>query len=63
MYTVIQKKNIIEKNGLDKQTHFLKEPRDFINLPALIFFWLKIGLSTLGFYKLTTFMLTITIGY
>ncbi|WP_071593007.1 hypothetical protein [Serratia sp. S4] len=58
-----RKEKYLEKNGLDKETHVLKEPPDCINHPALILFWVKIALSSLGFYKLTTFMLTITIGY
>ncbi len=53
----------LEKNGFDKQTHISKEPPDCINHPALILFWSKIASSALGFYKLTEFMLTITIGY
>lgn len=53
----------LEENNLDKKTYSSKEPPDCINYPALVFFWLKIALSALGFYQLTTFMLTITIGY
>ncbi|MFW5389595.1 hypothetical protein [Yersinia sp. 2542 StPb PI] len=58
-----RKEKYLEKNGFDKEKHISKEPPDCINHPALLLFWVKIVLSALGFYKLTTFMLTITIGY
>lgn len=58
---VIEKQ--LEKNKHDKETYVSKEPPDCINYPALLFFWIKIASSSYGFYKLSKFMLTITIGY
>lgn len=58
-----RREKYLEKNGLDKKTHDLKEPPNCINYPALFFFWIKIILSVVGFYQLTIFMLTITIRY
>ncbi|MDP9943864.1 hypothetical protein [Enterobacter ludwigii] len=53
----------LNKRNLDKETHVNKEPSDWINAPALLFFYGKIIFSFIGFWKLTQFMLTITIGY